>query len=203
MKDDCHSMGDPTPPGFWSRPIARRTVLGYAAFSAGWLALARWGLPSMATAAPRGAYDWQVFSAREAAVLAAVMERMVRGGESRFPPVKKTHAVETVDWSLTFAPADLQSQARWLLRVFNWSPLWVLWKPALFVNLEDEQQDACLRGWAEASRPWMRAGFLALKNLSVLGYYSQDEVWQAIQYRGPWVPRPRRVGWAVAKGREP
>ncbi|GIW43777.1 MAG: hypothetical protein KatS3mg077_1059 [Candidatus Binatia bacterium] len=183
------------PEGFEVR-WSRRQLLQYAALGAGWMALARLGLPSVASAAWRGSYDLQVLSRNDAAVLAAVMERMVRGGDEALPPVKKTHAVETVDWALTFAAPALQSQARWLLRIFNWSPLWVLWKPAFFVNLPDERQDACLEAWAGSSRAWMRTGFLALKNLSVLGYYSQDETWAAIHYRGPWLPRPRRVAWA-------
>ncbi len=179
----------------WEIPIQRRTLLRAFAVSAGWAALARFGLPPSVTAATRDD-QLQVLSAKDAAVLREVMERMVRGGEPGLPPVKQTRAVETVDWALTFAPPELQRQARWLLRLFNWSPLWVLWKPAFFVNLNDQYQDACLQRWAESSRAWMTAGFQALKNLSVLGYYSQDEVWQAIHYRGPWVPRPRRVGWA-------
>lgn len=184
-----------------NRFFTRRQVLQLGVLTAGWMSLARMGLPAVAAARWRGSYRLQVLKASDAAILAAVMERMVRGDDEALPPVKKTHAVETVDWVLTFASAELQSQARWLLRIFNWSPLWVLWKPAWFVNLTDAEQDRCLQGWSESSREWMKAGFLALKNLSVLGYYSQDESWQVIHYRGPWVPRPRRVGWAAEQSK--
>ncbi|MCX8072563.1 MAG: hypothetical protein N3C12_08950 [Candidatus Binatia bacterium] len=182
--------------------LSRRQFLRFAGLTSSWLALAHLGLPAATAAAAtwRSAYRLRVFGGNEAAVLAAVMERMVRGDDDSLPPVRKTHAVETVDWALTFAPAELQGQARWLLRIFNWSPPWMIWKPAWFVNLSEVSQDRCLQAWAESSQAWLRTGFLALKNLSVLGYYSQDETWAAIHYRGPWVPRPRRVGWALDSG---
>ncbi len=185
------------------RSVTRRQLLKLSALTVGWVSLARLGLPATPLGAQwRGAYRLQVLKPHDAAVLVAVMERMVRGDDDALPPVKKTHAVETVDWALTFASPDLQTQARWLLRIFNWSPLWVLWKPGCFVNLTVAQQDECLQRWSDSSLGWVRAGFLALKNLSVLGYYSQDETWSVLHYRGPWIPRPRRVGWAIEQGGE-
>jgi hypothetical protein len=33
--------------------------------------------------------------------------------------------------------------------------------------------------------------FLALRNLALLGYWSQDETWPLIGYRGPLIASPR------------
>mgnify|MGYP005868312275 CR=1 FL=1 len=67
-------------------------------------------------------YQWRVLGEKEAAVLAAVMERMMRGDDPELPPVRQTKAVETADWALAYAAEEQQVQFRWLLRLFQWSP---------------------------------------------------------------------------------
>jgi hypothetical protein len=67
-----------------------------------------------------------------------------------------------------------------------------LGKLSTFSNLSPEWQDAYIMGWAESRFHTRRIAFQALKNLSMLGYYSQDATWPAIHYSGPWAPKPRR-----------
>ena len=72
-------------------------------------------------------------------------------------------------------------------------PLPLIGQPARFTNLAAEWQDIYLSDWAGSRFQVRRLVFQALKNLSMLGYYSQDATWRAIHYDGPWAPRPRRM----------
>ncbi len=171
--------------------VTRRTFLQYLAVSAGLLALSRLRPPLLGAAPALGARGTlHVLSEKEANILRAVIKRMMRGDETTLPPVGETAAVETVDWVLAFADDVQRTQFRWLLRVFEWSPPWMLWRLQRFTALDANGQDRLLQAWERSRMGWARLGFRALKNLSALGYYSQEATWAAIGYRGPWVPRP-------------
>jgi hypothetical protein len=38
-----------------------------------------------------------------------------------------------------------------------------------------------------------RMGFFALRNLALLGYWSQDETWPLVGYAGPLLHKPRVI----------
>jgi hypothetical protein len=175
------------------REISRRRFLEWFALSAGLWALSKLRLPAGANAA-LGAVptSLRVLSAREAATLEAVIERMMRGGDPVLPPVADTAAVAVIDWALGYAGEPERFQLRWLLRAFEWSPPLLLGRFAPFTALSPEDQDVVLEAWERSRFRWMQLGFRALKNLSALGYYSQDRTWTAIGYRGPWMPRAPR-----------
>jgi hypothetical protein len=61
-----------------------------------------------------------------------------------------------------------------------------------FTGLDAAAQDDYIRAWSESRFAVLRTGFQAFKNLSYLGYYSQDATWKGIHYDGPWAPKPRR-----------
>jgi len=55
-----------------------------------------------------------------------------------------------------------------------------------FTRMSPEDQTAYLRDWMTSWMPQRRAGFQALKRLTVFAYYTHPDVWPAIDYDGPW-----------------
>jgi hypothetical protein len=56
-----------------------------------------------------------------------------------------------------------------------------------FSRMSDAEQDASLRSWMTSRLDLRRRAFYALRNLSHLGYYSQEATWPLIGYLGPFV----------------
>jgi len=171
--------------------LSRRSFLQYTALSAGMLALARLRVPSAAVAAPIGGL--RILTPHEAEILSAIVERMVFSGDNAMPSVAQTRAIETIDQALQQLDAPVQSQLRWLLVVIQWGPPFLHLQFSTFLGMSPTERDDYLRSWAASPYEIRRLAFRALKNLSMLGYYSQDATWKGIHYDGPWVPRPRRI----------
>ena len=173
--------------------ISRRSFLRYAALSSGLLTLSRVRV-APAAASLRGELNpnLQVLTPYEAEIFSSVTERMVASDDPAMPKVRDTQAIVAIDQALVQLDPDLQSQVKWLLRIIQWGPPLLMLRFARFTSLSPGEQDEYLRGWATSPRVLRRLAFRALKNLSMLGYYSQDTTWAALHYPGPWVPRPRR-----------
>ena len=125
--------------------------------------------------------------------MTAITERIVFTGADNMPAVRDTNAIATIDQALLQLDPAVQSQVGWLLILFQWGPPLFQFKPKTFTGLTPDERDEYLNGWLTSRRDTRRLAFRALKNLSMLGYYSQDATWKGIHYDGPWVPRPRRV----------
>lgn len=177
----------------WRAAVSRRSFLRYTAVSAGLLTLSRLRVaPSLAaTAVPAGTL--QILSPREAEILSAIVERMVFSGDPDMPAVRDTGAVATIDQALVQLDSSLQTQLRWLLTAFEWGPPFFQLKLTTFTRMSPEAGDEYLQQWATSAVEVRRLAFRALKNLSMLGYYTQDATWKGLHYDGPWAPRPRRV----------
>jgi len=160
------------------------------AIAGGLLTLSR--LPVTAQPIDPPARGLQFLTAREADIFRAVGDRMVASDDPAMPRFRDTEAVLTIDQALLQLDGELQTQVRWLLKIFQWGPPVFLLRLSTFTGLREGEQDEYIRGWAGSSRELRRLAFRALKNLSLLGYYSQKAVWPAIHYQGPWIPRPRR-----------
>jgi hypothetical protein len=76
-----------------------------------------------------------------------------------------------------------------LLRAVEWGPYLFELRFGRFTTLDDLAKDASLLGWMTSSIGLRRLGFQALKNLSMLGWYSQEASWPAIGYAGPLLAR--------------
>jgi len=177
---------------------SRRGFLRLGGLTAGLATLSRLPIGSAAAAAATTTDALQVLSPREAEILTLIVERIVDSGDPAMPAVRATRTIFTIDQALLHLDPDLCSQFRWLLPIFDWSPLVMQGKFGRFSSLSPEDRDSTLRAWAESRFMTCRLAFRALKNLSMLGYYAQDETWPGIHYRGPWAPRPRRIVSAVA-----
>lgn len=179
-------------PGEILHSLTRRSFLRYTAIAGGLATLAR--LPSLAppAAAATAPAALHVLNADEAEILTAIVERMVYSGDPAMPAVRDTQAVATIDATLLELDPDVVSQFRWLLTLFQYGPPVFDLSFSKFTSLSPELQDEYIRGWATSRFQTRRIAFRALKNLSMLGYYTQDSTWRGIHYDGPWAPRERR-----------
>jgi hypothetical protein len=129
------------------------------------------------------------FSPDESDILTHVVERMVDTGLPGAPRVRDTAAVATIDRLCSALDPALTQPIPILMRAVDWGPYVFDWRFARFRELDDAGTDASLRGWMTSSLALRRLAFAALKNLSMLGWYSQDASWQAIAYQGPLIAR--------------
>jgi hypothetical protein len=174
--------------------LSRRSFLRYAALSSGLLTLSRLRVaPAMAAPPVTPRPGLQVLTPDEAEIFTVVVERMVASDDAAMPKVRDTQSIAAIDHALAQLDPSLQSQVRWLLRIIQWGPPLLMLRLSSFTGLTAAEQDEYLRGWATSRRDLRRLAFRALKNLSMLGYYSQDATWPALHYPGPWLPRPRRI----------
>lgn len=175
------------------KALSRRSFLRYSAVTAGLLALSRLRLVPALAAQSAAATELRVLTPHQAEVLTAIVERMVFTGADHMPAARDTPAIATIDQALLQLDPAVQSQVGWLLTLFQWGPPLFQFKLKTFTGLTPEERDSYLEGWATSRSAMRRLAFRALKNLSMLGYYSQDATWKGIHYDGPWAPRPRKV----------
>ena len=176
-------------------PVTRRGFLQLAGFSAGMLALSRLRPTPAALAADAGAgaVGLTVLSPGDARVLAAVAERITHTGDPAMPRFADTDGLRTIDTALRQLPSEVPYQLSWGLWLFEWGPPFLIGRPSRFTGLDPAWQDVYVADWADSRLTARQQVFQALKNLSFLGYYTQDATWAGIHYGGPLAPRPRRV----------
>ena len=172
-------------------PLSRRAFLGASGTSAALLALSRLGPAPAAGEVAAAGTALRVLSARDARILSAVADRLTFTGDPAMPRFADTAALFTIDAALLQLPPDVPERLSWVLLLFEYGPLFFVGRPSTFSGLTPQWQDAYLAGWADSRLAARRIAFQALKNLAMLGYYSQDATWAGIHYAGPWVPRPR------------
>jgi hypothetical protein len=165
----------------------RRGFLRLASGAAALGALAQLrALPAGAAAAGGGA---RFFADREREILTLVVERMVDTGEPGAPAVHATRTLDTIDGLCRALDPAVTAPLPALVRLFEWGPVLFDARLARFSSLDDAARDAHLAGWMRSRIGLRRMGFLALRNLSLLGYWSQDETWPLIGYQGPLLRR--------------
>lgn len=164
----------------------RRSFLRAGLFASAMLAVGN--LPH--TAAARGERPTRVLDDSERELLAAIAERMVDTGEPSAPALRDTKALDAMEQALASLEPALLDQLRWALWLLDvWPALFDL-RFTRFRTLSAQEQDASLEGWRSSSWPARRRVFYALRNLAMLGYWSQPETWRLIGYGGPWLDKP-------------
>ena len=159
----------------------RRGFLRLAATSAALAAVAR--LPAAgAVAANRS--ETAFFSEIERELLTAVVERMVATGAPDAPAVGDTRAIEVIDRVCSGLDPGVSGVLPNLLRLVEWGPVLFDFTFTRFSKMSDIEKDASLRAWMTSRLGLRRRAFYALRNLSYLGYYSQDATWPLIGYQG-------------------
>ena len=170
--------------------LSRRGFLGLVGSGSALASLA--SLRALPAAADPGAViPACFFGPSETEILTQVVERMVDTGEPGAPPVRQTRAIATIDRLCASLDPSATAPLPSLLRLVEWGPLLFERRFARFTQLDAAAQDASLAGWMRSSLALRRKGFYALRNLSLLGYWSQDETWPLVRYAGPLLQRPR------------
>lgn len=160
----------------------RRGFLRLAGATAAFTALAQVRMAPLALAAADDGERF--FDPWETEVLSQIAERMVdTGGEA--PPVRETGTVASIDLLCRGLDPALSGQLPMALRLFEYGPILFDFSFSRFTRMSDAEKDASLRAWADSRLGVRRMGFMALRNLCLLGYYSQPATWKAIGYKGP------------------
>jgi hypothetical protein len=168
--------------------LSRRGFLALAGSGAALAALGR--IPASAAAAASAApAAAEFFTPDETEILTHVVERMVDSGLPDAPRVRGSGAVACIDRLCLALDPELARPLPTLLLAVEWGPYLFDWSFARFTSLADDAKDASLRGWMTSGFALRRLGFQALKNLSMLGWYSQEASWRTIGYAGPLVAR--------------
>ena len=157
------------------------------------LALSQLRAPAAANAATAIPTGLRVLSPNDARVLTAIADRIAYTGDASMPRFRDTAGLQVIDGALLQLPAETVQQLHYALLLFEYGPPIFDFRFSTFTSLSDAAKDTSLAGWERSRFMIRQLAFRALKNLSMLGYYSQDATWSAIHYSGPWVPRPRRV----------
>ena len=176
--------------------MRRRTFLKLGAFGPAMLALqqlparAAWlpGAPAAAGVSEPGAEH--VLDEEDSELLMTIVERMVDTGEPGAPAPREIGTLATLDAVLASMDTSLVDELRLALRLVDYWPLIFEFRFCRFRSLSAEAQDRSLEGWRSSRIETRRRVFYALRNLSLLGYWSQDETWPLIGYPGPWIRRP-------------
>lgn len=137
--------------------------------------------------------ELQLLSARDAAILDAIAERITFTDDPAMPRFGGTTGLLSIDRALGQLSPDVVSDLHWALVLFEYGPPFFVLRFSTFTGLDDAGKDAYLTAWAESRIATCRFAFGAFKNLAMLGYYSDESTWKGIHYDGPWVPRPRRL----------
>jgi len=171
--------------------VTRRSFLALAggATALGSIASLR-SVPALAAAARTAG---PFFAPTEREILTCVVERMVDTGDPAAPPVRATRTIDTIDALCAGLDPDATAPLPALLRLVEWGPLLFDRRLARFTTLDAAGRDDALRGWMTSGLALRRIGFYALRNMALLGYWSQDETWPLVGYAGPLLRKPRSV----------
>ena len=122
------------------------------------------------------------FNPIEIKILNVLTERVV--GSDIYDRWKRSYAYKasTPDYSPTLTtidrfvaglPLNLQVQLRQGLRLFQWCPILFIGKLGPFTHLSSRDADTYIRSWAQSRFRLRRRLFRGLRDIILLGYYSQ------------------------------
>ena len=126
--------------------------------------------------------DFGVFTPSEARTLDAVVKRMVGTREDGTKEEHIDSALEVIASYVTALPPSLQGQLRRAIRLFEWAPLVFIGRPTTFSRLSPSSQDAYIRTWSGSGFSLRRRVFRSLRDLALMGYYSQPDHRKSIGY---------------------
>jgi hypothetical protein len=171
-------------------PLAtRRGFLRLAGATAAFGALAQVRALPLGAAPP--APGARFFDPGETEILTRIAERVCDTGDPAAPPLRETATVATIDTFCSALDPALTADLPLALRLFEWGPFVFDWTFERFTRMSDAGRDASLRAWMTSRLAIRQQAFLALRNLCLLGFYSQPETWRLIGYAGPLVSGAR------------
>jgi len=166
----------------------RRGFLRLAGSAAAFTALAQ--LRAVPAAPQPGADAGErFFDPHQTEILSQIAERMVETGDPVAPRLRDTAALATIDGLCRQLDPALTGQLSLALVLFEYGPFLFDFTFSRFSRMSDEHKDASLTAWMTSRLGIRRLAFTALRNLCMLGYYSQPETWDMIGYQGPLLGR--------------
>ncbi len=75
------------------------------------------------------------------------------------------------------------------MSLFEYGPILFDLTFTRFTRMSEDEQDASLETLMTSRLGVRRLSFYGVRNLCLLGYYSQEETWPLIGYAGPLLPR--------------
>jgi hypothetical protein len=174
--------------------VNRRALLRLGALAPAMLALralphAALATPAAGGANPSGSAAGGVLEEDESELLLAIVERMVDAGEPDAPRPRDIGTLAAIDSVLGRLDPEIVDPLRTALWLVDWWPTLGELRFRRFRSLSPSEQDESLEGWRTSGLTLRRAVFYALRNLAMLGYWSQSETWALIGYAGPWIRR--------------
>lgn len=120
-------------------------------------------------------------------LMLAFAERIVETGEPTAPHPREVAMRETIESVLRRLEPSVTRDLRLALRALDWWPALFEGHLRRFRSLSPEERDRSLDGWQRSRFALRREIFHALRNLALLGYWSQPATWSLIGYGGPWI----------------
>ncbi len=140
----------------------------------------------------------QVLDQKEFAVLQAAADRIVGEGLASEPAASDVNVAAQFDAVLAYAPAEVQTQVKQMLQIFEHGTQLFLFSFNRFTELSAEEKDNYITCWMESGLAIRKTVFWAMKKIAFAFYYATPAVWPTINFDGPWVGRSQGVGrsWA-------
>jgi hypothetical protein len=146
-------------------------------------------LPNGCSRYPKPAVPLQVLNPREYAMLGVLAERLLGVAGLVGTAPEQVDVGRNVDALVAPLDADLRSQLRSALRVFEHGTYLFDLRRKRFTGLAPEQQEQYLAGWMNSTLGVRRTVFRVLKALVSAGFYQEPRSWPAVGYDGPWLGR--------------
>jgi hypothetical protein len=112
----------------------------------------------------------------------ALVDTICDPGDSGLPEPSEVRATEVALRYIRWMPAVTQQKLSRLVATLEGGPLVLGPRRARFSSLNPDERARYLRKWSESSLPPMRAAFHAVKQVAMMGYYSQPGTWPGIGY---------------------
>jgi len=173
---------------FCTTPVGRRRFL--QASAAGVVLLGIGGmLPNGCSRYPKPVVPLRFLNPREYAMLSVLAERLLGVAGLLGSDPEQVDVGRNVDALVASLDADLRSQLRSALRVFEHGTYLFDLRRKRFTGLAPEQQQQYLAGWMNSTLGIRRTVFRVLKALVAAGFYQDPRTWPAVGYDGPWLGR--------------
>lgn len=151
---------------------------------------------------PNRAESLYAFSVKEYLIVRAIAARMLRPDEppergAPYPDPDELDVAARIDVFVARLEAPERRDLRRLLHVVEHVLPWSVGCGSRFTRLAGDDQDRVLAAMESSRLGVLRGGFVALKSLCAMAYFSDPLTWAPIGYDGPLVGRPA-AGWVEA-----
>jgi len=123
----------------------------------------------------------------ELVTLEAIAEAMIPTLEEGEPTVQDIGVASRVDEMISWRDEAIQDEFKQLLAIFDsgFASLFFNGIPKRFISCTPEQKQAVLESWATSMLLIRRQGFMALKRLCNVAYWTDERTWKYCGYEGP------------------